>query len=146
MRRIGTVIVLAIFVVLSKFGGIIQFSWPQLRIVGELALIWLVYDLVRSPVTQFIHHPAELPDFSKMMAIKTARVKKALLRIHLKSGEMREGYVTGHSFSRGSFTLGKVPNDYSCQQHYQASEVDELIVDGSTEPILEDDMVAESTV
>ena len=146
MRRIGAVIVLAILVVTAKFGGLIPLPWEQLRIVAELAMGWLIYDLVRSPVTQFIASAHVPPQFSKMAAVRAARISGQPIRLHLKSGEMRQGFVVGHSLSHGSFVLSDSPNDYSIQRHYQADEVDELIVTTNhAQPIINDEAAEGAT-
>ena len=128
MRRIGTVGVLAVVVTMAKFGGLTNVSWEHLRIVGEMALVWLVYELVRRPVTKFIRSPTPSPYFNKMMTVREARVSGRPLKLHLKSGEMREGFVLAHSLSYATFVLADKPDDVSVQRHYQADDVDELIV------------------
>jgi len=126
MRRIATVIVLASIVVIGKFSHLVPFSWEQLRIMGEMSMILLIFSLVANPVTQFIQAPPSPLHFNKMIAVRTARASRNQVRIHLRSGEMREGYVVAHSLSRGTFILANSLKDTSRQRQYDAADIDEV--------------------
>lgn len=129
MRRIGAVIVIGLVMVVAKFGGLPSFSWEQLRVLAELAGILLVYSLVKNPVTHFIDRPLPSPHLRKMLAIRYARNSRRPLRFHLKSGEMRQGFVATHSFDYGTFSITDQFEDGTSSEHkyYDIHDVDELI-------------------